>query len=151
MFHSVIGLAEAAITGVAIGYILRTRPDLIHSTRSQSAGSLLSPHGLLAGLSFALALACFLSPLASELPDGLESALSQSSNEADHQRAGLDTMFWEGEAIGWVPLPDYQFRGWEDFWIAGSLAGAIGTLATFLMAYWMGRNYRRSRPESHVG
>ena len=102
-----IGLGEAVITGLVVRFILADppRPDLITIPRKASSrnstGRILARRWastVLAGLGVALAVAVFLSPLASEFPDGLE---------------------FVGERIGFlrddpapsplpVPMPDYQ-------------------------------------------
>ena len=83
LVHAVIGIGEAMITGLVIRFVLITRPDLIElgpgripsgpeaAMAEESGGRSWLPT-MLAGLGVALAVAVFLSPFASEFPDGLE-------------------------------------------------------------------------------
>ena len=92
---------------------------------------------ILAGLGVALAVAVFLSPLASELPDGLE---------------------FVGQRIGFlrddplpsplpVPMPDYQLPlpGLEHVKSATAAAGVVGTLVVFALSWWLGRVFAGAR------
>ncbi|MGC8644248.1 MAG: PDGLE domain-containing protein, partial [Isosphaeraceae bacterium] len=85
-----------------------------------------------------LAVAVFLSPLASEFPDGLE---------------------YVGQRIGFlrddpassplpVPMPDYQLSipGLAHVKAATAAAGVVGTLVVFALAWWLGRVF--ARPEA---
>ena len=79
----------------------------------------------LLALLVAVAIALFLSPLASSSPDGLE-------------KAGAKLGFIEkGESTPAVkaPLPDYQLPGVGHEGLSTSLAGVIGTLLTFLIVW----------------
>src|SRR5208337_5808 len=81
LVHAAIGLAEAVITGLVVRFVLLTRPELIDAEpaaemiaegdNASARDRRLLPAAL-AGLGVALAVAVFLSPWASELPDGLE-------------------------------------------------------------------------------
>lgn len=145
LVHAAIGLGEAIITGMVVRFILLTRPDLIDS----DPGEKLEPEfegdvvpsrwamTILAGLGVALAIAVFLSPLASELPDGLEFV---------GQRIG----FLRGEAAPSplpVPMPDYQLPlpGITHVKAATAAAGVVGTLAVFAVSWWLGRAFAGSQ------
>jgi cobalt/nickel transport system permease protein len=126
LFHSMIGVGEAIVTGIALTYVLRTRPDLIYG---QAGDSSLARRGLqvaVAGLAVALLLVVFVAPFASTLPDGLEAAI---------ERIGLHP-----REPGWAaPLPDYQVRAIQNQWLSGVVAGAIGTLVAFGAAFVLAR------------
>ena len=67
-----IGIGEALITALVLASIAKTRPELMRPESSLVAWRWgeLAGYGLLVSLGIAL----FLSPFASKLPDGLESA-----------------------------------------------------------------------------
>jgi cobalt/nickel transport system permease protein len=65
--HALIGVGEALITVAALGFILRTRPDLLSTTKVRHEGRAWVAVGFAAAL-----LVVVLSPLASASPDGLE-------------------------------------------------------------------------------
>lgn len=145
LVHAAIGLGEAVITGLVVRFILLTRPELIdHELNDcdepELAGAAASPlwaSTVLAGLGVALAVAVFLSPLASEFPDGLEFV---------GQRIG----FLRGEPASSplpVPMPDYQLPlpGLAHVKAATAAAGALGTLAVFAVSWWLGRAFNGPR------
>ena len=101
LVHAVIGMGEAIITGLVIRFVLLTRPDLIEtevetdaindeSRRNESGPTRrrsMDPDQCWPGLGVALAVAVFLSPFASELPDGLE-FVGQKTRVLDGRPAG---------------------------------------------------------------
>lgn len=88
------------------------------------------------GLVAALAVAGLLSPFASSNPDGLE-------------RVAEDHGFLvKGFNLLTSPLADYVMPGISSSPLATSLAGIIGVLATFGIAYLVGRLLARRRPEA---
>src|SRR5687767_9405455 len=66
--HAVIGIGEALITVAALGFILRTRPDLLGEGSASAGGG---RGWVVAGVLISL-IVVLLSPLASGNPDGLE-------------------------------------------------------------------------------
>ena len=76
------------------------------------------------GLAVALALAFFVSPLASSEPDGLE-------------RVAIDQGF-EGQASEHAmangPLADYAVTGVDNSWLSTGLSGVIGVVLCFVIA-----------------
>ena len=82
----------------------------------------------LGALAVALALACFLSPHASESPDGLEKFAEKFGVEA----AEIPT--WKQS-----PLPDYATPFVSNEALSGPLAGAIGTLLMFGLLFGIGK------------
>lgn len=126
--HMLIGLGEAAITAFVIANIIRIRPDLIGSSHSANK-PIAHAHSFLAlGLIVSLALAIFVSPLASSSPDGLEFVAEQLGFIA--QGTNLLTQ---------APLPDYSVPGIESVMFGSLLVGAIGTLSTFIFAWFFAR------------
>jgi cobalt/nickel transport protein len=97
---------------------------------------------VLAGLGVALLIAVFLSPFASQHPDGLD-RVSQ-----DHQ---FDTKAVENAPAQQLPFhsifDEYAVRGVPEQ-IATPLAGLIGTLATFGIAWGIGKLVVRRRSDS---
>lgn len=136
LVHSMIGLGESVITGLALVFVLRTRPDLVH--QEPTAGTRLAHTGqlIVGGLAIAMAIAILLSPFASPLPDGLDATL---------ERLGVDPAIVR--PILPVPMPDYKPVGMERIQWAGSIAGGVGTLAVFGVAFLVSLGLRtRSTP-----
>jgi cobalt/nickel transport system permease protein len=150
--HMVIGLGEALITVVVIGAVLAARPDLVKTRPlSQSAptpaagrtpatpGRLLGGRSLRYGtfimvaIVLAAAVAVFLSPFASESPDGLESVAEEQDFD---EQAGSGS---------WSPLPDYSIPGLEGG-ISTAAAGLTGTIAVLFLALLAGRMLSRRAP-----
>jgi hypothetical protein len=127
-----IALVEAALTGAILGTVLRWRPDLVRGL--QAAGipaSRTAP--VLGGLVVALAVAAFLAPFASPLPDGLESAA---------ERLGFARA---ARALWPAPAPNYELP-WAALGRAGTaLAGVLGTLAAAALAWTLSRGLGPSR------
>jgi cobalt/nickel transport system permease protein len=141
LVHAVIGLGEALITGLVLRFILLTRPDLIDvqfddggPTSGGGAGSGRSGRWLttmLAGLGIALAVAVFLSPFASEFPDGLEFV---------GQKLGIVIEESPATPIP-APMPDYllPLPGLRHVKAATAAAGLVGTLVVFTVSWGLAR------------
>ncbi len=151
LVHAVIGIGEAIITGLVIRFVLITRPDLIDvgptcdlerepAAAGESGGRswILT---VLAGLGVALAVAVFLSPFASELPDGLE-FVGQKLGFLTEEPPALPVP---------VPMPDYQLPlpSLEHVKAATAVAGLVGTLVVFALSWTLARVFAgaRARPE----
>ena len=137
-FHSLIGVGEALITGVAISFVMNQRPELIAAETSLVAtvpttrtAMAATTRTLSAGLIFALAIAAFLAPFASEFPDGLEAVLEKMNLTEFNLTASVPGLF---ETYDKVPIP---IAGWQT--MAVSIAGIGGTLAVFGLAMLLGR------------
>jgi cobalt/nickel transport system permease protein len=137
LVHAVIGLGEALITGLVLRFVLLTRPDLIEGTDEPAEADRAPVHSRrwlttsLAGLGIALAVAVFLSPFASEFPDGLEFV-------------GEKLGFLAGDVpAGPIPAPmrEYQFPlpGLEHVKAATAIAGLVGTLVVFALSWSFAR------------
>lgn len=93
---------------------------------------------LLAGLLVGLALAVFVSPLASGSPDGLEKVAKEqgfADTAADHALAGS-------------PVAGYSVRGISGESMSTGAAGLIGTLLTFGLGVAVFGLVRRGRSRS---
>ena len=84
----------------------------------------------IAGLLIALAVA-LISPLASAWPDGLERVAEDKGFIEDAQDAPYEV------------IPDYVFPGLGNEVVATILAGIVGTLVVFGLAYGLGALLRR--------
>ncbi len=126
--HSLTGLGEALVTGLALGHILRTRPDLVYGARAVAGVAGRVTQVTLVGLSLAVLTAACLSPFASELPDGMEWTFEQLGVSAE-----------TASRIVPAPLPDYSVPGLEGLSVAGSIAGAVGVVAAFALACFLAR------------
>jgi cobalt/nickel transport system permease protein len=140
LVHAAIGVGEAVITGLVLRFILLTRPDLIEP---ETDGGEETPAGslpdrwlptVLAGVGVALAVAVFLSPFASEQPDGLEFVGKKIGFLAD------DSSF---SAPIPAPMPDYQvpLPGLDALKAATAVAGLVGTLVVFAVSWGLARTF----------
>jgi cobalt/nickel transport system permease protein len=124
--HVPIALLEAALTGAILGTVLRWRPDLVRGL--QAGGASVSRSAPATGaLVVALAVAAFLAPMASPLPDGLEAAAERLG------LAGAARALWP------APAPGYELP-WAALGRAGTaLAGVGGTLVAAVLAWGLSR------------
>lgn len=121
--HAIIGIGEAVITTMVLTALQKARPDLLESDASTPPHSRLAPVAVY-GLLVALGLAAFVSPFACPWPDGMETVVG---------RLGIDPAtvepIWRGL------MPDYQWSGMPAGALSTALAGVIGTIAAFAMAW----------------
>ena len=129
VFHSLIGIGEALLTGLIIRFVQQQRPDFIYqSTKSSAARS--ATRFVVAGVLVALSVAAFVAPFASGRPDGLEAVA---------ERTNMDALVEETPSIG---LSDYEIPGltglgWEKTSVG--VAGIGGTVVVLVMALLIGR------------
>jgi len=124
--HLPIALLEAALTGAILATVLRWRPDLVRGLQEAGRPSSRSAP-VLGGFVVALAVAAFLAPFASRLPDGLEAAAERLGF------AGAARALWP------APAPDYALP-WSALGRAGTaVAGVLGTVATAVLAWGLSR------------
>lgn len=109
--HALIGLGEALITVAALGFILRTRPDLLGETSASGQGS---RGWVIAGVIISL-IVILLSPLASVNPDGLN-------------RVAMDLGFINSARSGSGPLAGYAVPFLGSASASKIAAGAIGLI-----------------------
>jgi len=130
--HALIALGEALITVAAVGFILRTRPDLLgEGSASASGGRVWIPVGVLAALAVVL-----ISPLASANPDGLE-------------RVAGDLGFLHVGQAGSGPLANYVFPLISSASLSTIAAGVIGVLVVLAVVILTGRMLNR-RSDDHT-
>jgi cobalt/nickel transport system permease protein len=109
--HAVMGLAESAITGLAVWTLARKRPDLLHASQTPA------PPGptrrvVLAGLGGLAILAGVLSLIASSAPDSLE-------------RVAIDLGFADAATV-WEGALFPEYRAW--------LPGFVGKMIAFVLS-----------------
>ncbi|HVU86116.1 MAG TPA: energy-coupling factor ABC transporter permease [Pirellulales bacterium] len=137
IIHSLIGVGEALITGSVVAFLLSVKPTMLYALRSQEPRSAGVWTLAVVGLAVALFVAFFLSPLASAAPDGLEHVAEQLG---PIEAAATPSL---------VLLPDYQVTAFGGLWIATSLAGGIGTVVVFALAWGLSRGIHIcNRPSS---
>lgn len=131
--HSLIGVGEALITGLVLGFVLRQRPDLIYNAGESTQSTLGLGRVVAVGTVCALAIAAFLAPFASSLPDGLDTVAGTF---------GFDRLEL---ARRYSLLTDYEvpvaFSGWQGISVA--VAGLGGTVAVLVIAWMLGKAFRK--------
>jgi len=127
--HVPIGVLEAALTGAVIVTVLRWRPDLVRGLNpSHTVGHPAAAAIGLAGV--AAAIAAFISPFASALPDGLEHA------------AGLLGFAGRAHAAWPAPFAEYSLPFAASGRVATAIAGTLGTVAVLILAWLISRGLR---------
>ncbi|MHB8519829.1 MAG: energy-coupling factor ABC transporter permease [Limisphaerales bacterium] len=134
LVHAGIGLGEAIITGAVVSFVLKVRPDLVYETTNATVSSRSLKSLLKYGLLLTAGVALLLAPLASSLPDGLQS-LAARFGFLDRARHWLA-----------APLADYEVPGISARWLGASLAAAVGASFAFGLACLLMRWLRRPRP-----
>lgn len=130
--HVLIGIGEGLITVGALAFLYFTRPDLLQMGEAKPAG-----RGIwIAGLVIAIAIA-FAAPLASSFPDGLEWVAEQQGFLGNAQNAPFQI------------VPDYVMPGVGNETLATIVAGIIGTLLVFGVAFGLAYA-RRNKNTSHA-
>ncbi len=122
LYHALIGVGEAAITGAVLAFVWSRRPELLKPVAAEGA---LPAWGrfALAGGAAACAIAAILSPWASEFPDGLEAV----GEKLAFNDLGRDSVLLLPDYA--VPLPS----GWEA--VSVSAAGVLGTLVVLVIGW----------------
>ena len=121
--HALIGVGEALITVAALGFILRTRPDLLGEGSASAGGG----RGWVAAGAIISLVVVLLSPLASVNPDGLN-------------RIAMDLGFINSARSGSGPLAGYTVPFLESASASKIAAGVIGALAVLVLAIFTGRS-----------
>lgn len=127
--HAIIGIGEALITTGALGFVFASRKDLLMAGQGISSGDKTI---LIAGGVIALLLA-ILSPLASSHPDGLE-WVAEQHGFLEHAQASLYNL-----------IPDYTMPGISNPALATIVAGILGFIIVFSVAYGVARAQKRSQ------
>jgi cobalt/nickel transport system permease protein len=134
--HVAIGLLEAALTGGILVTILKWRPDLVRGLADRPARR--RPAALVLGvLGLALAVAAFIAPYASALPDGLD-ATAEALGFATKAKLSFP-----------APLAGYNLPFASSLSFAPAVAGSLGTLAAAALAWGVGRSLKSSDYASH--
>jgi cobalt/nickel transport system permease protein len=121
--HALIGLGEALITVAALGFIFRTRPDLLGDESASARGS---RGWAFAGAAITL-LVILLSPLASSNPDGLE-------------RVAGDLGFLQsGRPAPYQLIPDYTLPILGQTAFSTIVAGMIGLIVVGAIIVLLGQ------------
>lgn len=100
---------------------------------------------IFAGLALAVALVLFVAPWASSSPDGLEKVAQDKGFE---QKANETEPAWNG-----APVPDYAVPGLNKRHsaLATALAGLVGTIAVFLIAWGLALALKKRGGEEEGG
>jgi cobalt/nickel transport system permease protein len=123
--HAAIGVLEAALTGAIVVTLLRWRPDLLRGLEAGGQPGRTSAV-VLGVFGTALAIAAFLAPFASALPDGLEHTMDVLGIRASPRS-------WAAPLAGYVvPLP-LSAR------LTSAIAGAAGTVLVGAIAFFVSR------------
>ena len=127
--HSVVGVLEAVLTGAILVTVLRWRPDLVRGRQQEP--EMRHPGATLLGvLAIAVAIAAFVSPFASALPDGLEHAAGVLGFAAHEQHAMP------------APFANYALPLVPSGRVATALAGTLGTVVVAAAAWLISRGLR---------
>jgi cobalt/nickel transport system permease protein len=126
--HMLIGVGEALITTLVVATIGRVRPELL---LEQAPADLPARHRGLAvcGLLVSLGLVVLLTPLACRWPDGLEK-VAAVLGFADKAAAA---------PIFSAPFADYAAPGIGSAVFSTIIAGCVGTIVAFVLAYLLAR------------
>ncbi len=126
--HMLIGLGEGLITTLVVAAIARLRPELVFQDTQSGRHFEIVPF-VVYGLLITVGLSVFVAPFACGWPDGLEKVAAALGFE--HKALG--------SAIVPAPLPDYSVPGLPSAVTSTVIAGVMGTLITFLLAYLLAR------------
>jgi uncharacterized membrane protein YedE/YeeE len=126
--HMLIGVGETLITALVIVAIARANPELLELQTNTGAG-LGYGQILVFGLLISFGLALFVAPFACSWPDGLDKVARTLGFE--HRTVGA--------TLAHAPIPDYQLPGIHSTMMATSLAGVIGIIVVFILAFLLAR------------
>jgi cobalt/nickel transport system permease protein len=131
--HSLIGVGEAMISGLAVGAVVASRPDLVAAASGLDLGVPVGAAPVGVGVrwrTFALAvlaviaiMAAIVSQFAASSPDGLERVAAEEGfldRGGDHDLADM-------------PFADYATRGIDNPRVSLAVAGVSGAMLTLLV------------------
>ncbi len=122
--HMLIGLGEGLITALVLVAIARARPELLEDDTKLAYAPVAG-----FGLIIALGLALFVAPFACSWPDGLEKVAGVLGFQ--HHAAATPVLP--------APIPKYALPGIQSAGWATAVAGAIGTVVVFGLAWLLAR------------
>ena len=124
--HALIGIGEALVTVAALGFILRTRPDLLGESSASAEGG---RGWVIAGVVISV-IVVLLSPLASGAPDGLE-------------RVATDMGFIDaGQSAPYAIIPDYTLPFLGATPLSTILAGVAGLVVVGVVIVLIGQGIK---------
>ncbi|GAP20258.1 energy-coupling factor ABC transporter permease [Leptolinea tardivitalis] len=126
--HAIIGIGEALITLGALAFLYATRKDLFEKSSKKLNGN----KGILIGGGIIAVVLAILSPLASSHPDGLE-WVAEQKGFLEMARAAFYNI-----------MPDYAFPGISDPNISTIVAGILGAVIVFGVAFGIARLEKHS-------
>jgi cobalt/nickel transport system permease protein len=129
-WHFLIGIGEGIITATAVGFLAKTRPDLIKENMP------LGKQGALVITGIAAFVALVLSPFASAFPDGLE-RVAEDAGFLEHSKTLFNAL-----------IPDYAMPGVGSEALATALAGIIGVAITLAAAFTIATIFRKKSGEA---
>ena len=124
--HALIGIGEALITVAALGFILRTRPDLLGEGSASAAGG---RGWVVAGVLISL-IVVLLSPFATASPDGLE--------RVAENLGFLDT----AQPAPYEIIPDYTVPFLGETALSTIVAGVIGLIVVGIIVVLLGKRMK---------
>ncbi len=124
--HVLIGVGEALITVAALGFVLRTRPDLLGAGSASAGGG---RGWVIVGVVISLVVV-LLSPLASVNPDGLN-------------RVAMDLGFIDSAQAGNGALAGYRVPFFESASASRIAAGAIGVVVLIILLFVLSQALRK--------
>jgi len=153
--HLAIGIVEGMVTAAVILFILKERPEIIHSVPGGKELGTLSMKPVLIGLLVvALVTGGVVSWFASSDPDGLEWSIDKAAGKALETPEGIHSILAEVQKKIAI-LPDYNFKeakpaageeakekevaAWPSVDSGLSVAGIVGSLFTLLVAGSIGK------------
>lgn len=129
--HSLIGIGEALITVGVLSFLTKVRPDLVDVEKTKAQGN----YSWVAGGVLISIIVVLFSPFASINPDGLERVAED-----------LEFLFL-GKGTPFQILPDYIIPIMGDSAFSTILAGLLGVLLVFVIAYGIGRGLQHRKDQ----
>lgn len=142
--HTLIGIGEGLISGMAVGAVLAVRPDLIYGARDLDRASaarkpVIGMRGfVIGGILVTMLMAVVVSQFAAPDPDGLERVATDqgfADSAADH-------------ALASGVFADYATAGVANQTLSLAIAGAVGVAITLALAFGLFLAVRDRRRES---
>ena len=137
--HVIVGLGEGIATALVLVALARTRPELLEPAATAAPSR---PYRTVAayGTIIALGLAFFIAPLL-ELP-----------NMPDSLDKMKDELGIRGGPSWWKPIENYTMPGIPEHlhWLAVSLAGVVGTIVVFGLAWLLARSLVPRKVEENL-